>query len=370
MKRRVIAIVALIVAANLILIATDAFIDTEEVAGPAGSSYVTTGEGVAAWYELLDRTGRPVSRSRVPLARLDPSTTVVVLEPLPQRIDETALREMGDFVQAGGRLVVGGVFPEWVREIVGNDLTWTPSPIGLTHSIDPAPETGHVDSVAFSSLGAWDTLPNGATVLTADDDGRVSSASLDMGAGRIILIANTTALMNAYIGTADNAAFAIGITGDDDRPVVFSEFVHDFTDEGGLTALPDSWIWAIALGLLALLTYLVAIGRRLGPPEEPDRVFPPARREYLDALGGSLAKTRQPETATSPIRAEARRLIAERTGLGPNASTDDLIGAARLLNLNDDEISSIISTSHDEEALLRSGEVLADLMGRTTGQPT
>ncbi|MDF1597680.1 MAG: DUF4350 domain-containing protein [Acidimicrobiia bacterium] len=360
-KGRVALIVTIILVINLGVILTDALVDTEQIAGPAASSYVTTGEGVAAWYELLDRTGHPVSRARSPRPDLDSATTVVVIEPFPDRIDSAGLEALTAFVESGGRLIAGGALPDWLREIAGNELTWSPSPAGTARPVDPAPETGYVGSVAVNSIGAWRGLPSGAIPLLADGDGDVTAAALDMGSGRIILLADTTALTNAAIGTADNASFALGIAGEDGRPVVFSEYVHGYTDEEGLTALPDSWLWAMGLGLAALLTYLIAIGRRFGPPEEPDRVFAPARREYLDALAGSLVRTGRPDVATAPIRAAARRLIAARGGLSPDATTDGIIAAARRLELNDDEIASIIRSSHDEAALITSGRVLARL---------
>ena len=240
-------------------------------------------------------------------------------------------------------------------------------PIGTTKPANPAPETTYVDAVAINSIGAWDRLPDGSETLLADAEGRVVAAAFDHGRGRIVLLADVTAVMNSSIATADNAAFSLGIVGEDGRPVVFDEYVHGYADEEGLTAIPDAWLWAFGLGVIALIAYLIAIGSRLGPPEEPDRMLAPARRRYLDAMAGMLEKTGQPEAAAAPIRSEVRRMIAIRGGRSPDDSTDGISEAASRLGLSADEINAVVGTDQDKESLMTSSRLLARLT-RTQGR--
>ena len=367
MRGRVVTIVGVLLAINVAFIVSDLVLNTEQVSGPAASSYVTTGEGTAAWHDLLEQTGHEVSRRRDPAAQLDPGSTLILLEPAPDRFDEAIARTIRAFVEDGGRLVAGGALPDWMSSIVDGDLAWAPVPIGTTKRANPAPETTYVDAVAINSIGAWDRLPDGSETLLADAEGRVVAAAFDHGRGRIVLLADVTPVMNSSIAAADNAAFSLGIVGEGGRPVVFDEYVHGYADEEGLTALPDAWLWAFGLGAIALIAYLIAIGSRLGPPEEPDRMLAPARRRYLDAMAGMLEKTGQPEAAAAPIRSEVRRMIALRGGRSLDDATDGISEAASRLGLSADEINAVVGTDHDKESLMTSSRLLARLT-RTQGR--
>ena len=84
---------------------------------------------------------------------------------------------------------------------------------------------------------------------------------------------------------------------------------------------------------MAAAAWLLARSRRLGPPEDEARALPPPRWAYVDAVAGTLARTRRPHEATEPVRQRARQLIARRTGLPPDAAPDDLYRAALRLGL-------------------------------------
>jgi hypothetical protein len=364
--RTIFGLVVAVIALNLALLIGDALIDTEQVRGPAGSSYVTTNSGTAAWYELLNRTGHEVSRLRAPMDAtiLDPGATMVILEPSSGALDEAQLLVVRQFISSGGRLVAGGAFPEWLNDLLDADAGWRVAGAAQANATGPALEVTHVETIVAEGIGAWSELPPGATPVVVDEDDTPVAAVLSAGRGTIVLLADPSALFNGVLDRADNAAFALGISGEDGRAVIFNEYVHGYQDGAGVAAIPAGWRWGFGLGFVALVIYLVAIGRRLGPPEEPEREFPPSRREYLDAVAGTLARSRQPAAATGPVRNAARRLIGRRAGLPADAETDRLREAARGLDLTEDEIAAVFTTPRDEEELLAAGRALAKLSKR------
>lgn len=212
--------------------------------GPALSSYATTPDGVAAWAELLQRAGHPVTRLRAPLAatNLNPDATLVVLGSSP--LSSAEERRVRAFLSAGGRLVVGG----------------------------PAVRT--VRGLGFSS---------GVDALS--DPSRVENRRLAYG---------------------DNAQHALQLGGSGGRPVVFDESIHGFAQASGLAAFPTRWWVGIAGLALAATAWALARGRRLGGPDPLPAPAPSPRSEYLDAMAATLDRTDHDEVAKL-ARARGRR---------------------------------------------------------------
>ena len=86
--------------------------------------------------------------------------------------------------------------------------------------------------------------------------------------------------------------------------------------------MPARWRWALAGGFLAAVVWMWSRGRRLGPPDDIERTAPPARRAYVDAMAGALARTRQPDVVVAPLQDRARRRLAARAGLPADAGDD------------------------------------------------
>ena len=146
-----------------------------------------------------------------------------------------------------------------------------------------------------------------------------------------MLLADSSPLQNRLLGEADNAALALALSGR--GPLTFVESVHGYGPARGLAALPARFGWALIGLALAALVFMVARGRRLGPPEPERRDLPPPRRAYVDALAATMARGRDREEAVAPVRAEARRRLARRAGLGPQADPDAWRAAARAAGL-------------------------------------
>jgi len=312
------AVLALVVAVNLGLRAVDRA--TRAPGGPVSSSFATAPEGAAAYAELLARFGRPVARlrERPADADLDPRATVVVLDPQGLRSDDgAALRR---FVERGGRLVAGGAPDPWLGRILPDAPGWSPD------AQDRAVATGvpGVRDLRTGGEGVW-TGSSGRVLARAGAAPLLLERRL--GSGRALLLADASPLQNRLLGRADNAALGLALAGG--RPVAFVESAHGYGPASGLDAIPARWWWVFGALCLSALALALARGRRLGPPELPDRELPPARVEFAEALAIQLAKVRPRADAEATARRVVRERLARELRLSPDATDEALRAAAR-----------------------------------------
>jgi hypothetical protein len=183
-----------------------------------------------------------------------------------------------------------------------------------------------------------------------------------VGRGRVLALADASPLQNRLLDRADNAAFALAAAGDG-RPVAFAEAQHGFGQGRGLRALPARWRWALAGGFLAAMVWMWSRGRRLGPPDDIERSDPPARRAYVEAMAGALARTRQPEVVVAPLQDRARRRLAARAGLPPDAGEESMRHAAIQLGLAAGEVDALFRPCRTDDDVVAVGRVLARLTG-------
>jgi hypothetical protein len=334
--------------------------------GSPSSSYSYRADGASAWAELLSRFGRPVERLRGDLqpAPLDPAGTLVVLD--APGLTDAETEAVAGFVRHGGHLVVGGGGVDSLLEAVvdepplftGKDGVRNASPVGT-----PAPEVEGVRRVRAGRLGSWQ-VPGRLQPILAGDGGRVIAVAGDSGSGRVVALADPSPVQNMFLAAEDNAAFALGVVGQG-RRVLFAEGAHGYGESEGLAALPRRWRLVLAgLGLAAAI-WLYARSRRLGPPEDEARPLPPPRWAYVDAVAGTLTRTRRPQEAAEPVRRRARELIAGRAALPPDAGPDDLYQAALRLGVPPDEAAAALGASGptEEVTVLAAGRALARLTG-------
>jgi hypothetical protein len=337
--------------------------------GSPSSSFSHRPDGASAWAELLSRFGRDVGRLRGDLdtSPLDPTVTVVVLD--APGLGEGEAEALGEFVRRGGHLVAGGAgVDEWLGAVVdeppllGDGGVRTASPVGDQR----APEVDGVRTVRAGRSGSWEVAGQLRPILAGEDGGGdVIALAGGSGSGRVVALADPSPVQNGFLAADDNAALALGLVGPPTRLVLFAEGAHGYGDSEGLSALPRRWRLALAgLGLAAGI-WLYARSRRLGPPEEEARALPPPRWAYVDAVAGTLARTRRPGEAAEPVRRQARELIARRAGLPPDAGPDDLYQAAIRLGLPPDEAAAALGTPGptEEASVLAAGRVLARLTG-------
>jgi hypothetical protein len=340
-----------ILALNLLLLAVRATTGGTP-GGPTSSSYATGADGDAALATLLTRAGHRVVRERVTphAAQLGPGDTAVVLDP-PFVLAED-IEALGTFVRDGGRLVASPGASNWLRRAVPNGPVDGAAGVVDAHPLAPLPELSAVRTVEAAGENAW-AAARGTLPVVGDARGSIVVAA-HPGAGRAWLLADATPLQNAYLGRADNAQLALALVGPARRRVVFFETYHGYGRSSGLAAIPGSWQRALLLAAGAALLFMFARARRLGPPEDDARPFAPARREYVDALAATLARSRDRQAALAPVRDELRARIARRSGLRRDATEDALATAAARLGFSTEEVDAMRhETSPDELALGR-----------------
>jgi uncharacterized protein DUF4350 len=349
--RVTVVVILLVVALELALAALDAATRGSQPSGPTSSSLSTAHTGLAGYAELLARYGHPVRHQRGSLAtaHLDPSTTLVLLD--PDQIDREDLENVRRFLIAGGHLIAGGTRPEWMLELAPAVLPgWTPNGSKRVTVVDPT--SGASLHVVTSGVGSW-VEPGGVRSLVF----RPGPES------RVTLLADASPLQDRLLGTADNAAFGLSLAGDDQRPVVFAEGVHGYGSATGLAAIPFRWKVALVGVALAALLAMVAAGRRLGPPEDEQRRLPPPRRVYVDSMAGALARTHHPAEALAPLQRSARDALARRAGFAddPEAAHDParLRRAAADAGWPPDEIEALFAPLDDSDRMVAAGRALA-----------
>jgi Domain of unknown function (DUF4350) len=308
---------------------------TRDPGGRRSSSYATQPAGLAAYAELLARFDHDVERIREPLreAALDVGSTVVVLDPeVITARDTEALRT---FAERGGHVVAGGTPPHrWLDALAAPGAPeWTAHGPRVVRPRSRIPELAGVGRVITLGHGSW---REGGALGTKS---RSLLVVRRVGDGRVALLADASPLQNALLDEADNAVFALRLAGD--RRVVFAENAHGIGREVGLAAIPARWWWTFGGLALAGFAFILARGRRFGPPELASRPLPPPRGDYVDALALQLARSKRPADAAAAVQDEIRRLLrrgmppvdgaAVDQALAPVRTTADLVKAVRVL---------------------------------------
>lgn len=286
-QRVVGSVVAVIVAVNVVLAALGDVVP-KSPSGPASSSFATAPDGLAAYADLLERSGHDVTRlgRRIGPADLPPGATAVIAD--PQELTESEGAALGRFLADGGRLVVAGTNTELLVEV----YTGIPVAVG---SVDeesdvqvwvPSPYTGDASTVVGSGTDRWTGI--GPMLPLAGADGRPTLVTTAVGEGRLLALVDAGPLSNRNLAFGDNATLGLSLAGPG-RPVVFVESAHGYA-EGGLGAVPTGWKWAAAGLVVALLLGLWSAGTRFGPPEPSRRALRPPRSDHVDAVAATMQR--------------------------------------------------------------------------------
>jgi hypothetical protein len=308
---------------------------------------------VGAYAELLGRRGHAIDRLRdTPHATsLDPTHTVVLLDPPSvARRDVAALHA---FVAAGGRLVASSGGTPWLAQLLARP------PTGDTQGVRTADAKGlaGVHVVATAANNAW-THPGRARPIV-ERRGRIVLVVATVGRGKVFLLADPSPLQNRLLGERDNAALGLALAGPSTRNIDFLETYHGYGRSSGLSALPAAWQLLLEGVALAALVYMVARGRRFGPPEPRERDLPPSRFEYVEALAAIVARARRRDEAVGPVRRHARKELLRRAALPDDADDDAVRAAARRLGLPDEDAAALIGPARTDEDVIAVGRALA-----------
>lgn len=364
-RQALLIVLAALVAYALVASFVDGF--TPASGGVPSSSYATSAEGLAAYDQLLQRTGHPVSQLRTApaAARVGPDTTLVVLDPnLLTTADVTRLRS---FLEAGGTLIAGGGAENparWLGALIANPPTWSPSGPRTSYPVVTAPFTAGVARVRSAGDGSF-TSP-GSAVPTIGAAGNSILDVAPVGAGKLLMLADASPLQDAYLARADNAALAVALAGPAGHRVTFAESVHGYGAASGLAALPTRWKWALIGLLLAAAVAVASRFRRLGDPDPVPDLPQPPRRAHVEALALALKRTGQPAAAVAPVRERARELVIARAGLDERAGPQAVLAGAQQLGLDESEARSVaaLEVPDDDHDVIVVGRALAKLVAR------
>lgn len=128
----------------------------------------------------------------------------------------------------------------------------------------------------------------------------------------------------------DNAATAMRLLSGADQvtfidPVPSAGARADGTqDPVAMLPVPVKLALAQLVGALVLLVWWRS--RRLGPPVHEQMPVEIAGSELVEAVGDLLRRRGNPSTAAATVRADTRRVLAERLGLGREPSPEALVG--------------------------------------------
>jgi hypothetical protein len=332
--------------------------DDERAQGPAGSSYGYGTYGASAYAELLQRTGHQVARLRDRPGDLDLDQRLTVVLLYPDVITPDDAAALARFVRRGGRLVVADEMPgSWLGPVVPDPPSWSAAALAVTRVLAPMPETSGVRTVASGVTGRFRSA--GPAVPAVGDTTAALVAVRTVGAGRVVLLADASPLLNGRLDRRDDAALALSVTGGG-RPVAFVESVHGYGRASGWGALPGRFRGALVLLGLAGAALVLARGRRLGPPQPAGRALAPARSEYAEGLAGALLRVRDPAEAIAPVVGEARSLLL----VAPGGGDDELLAAALRAGLREDEAEAIAHGATSRTAALAAARGLARINER------
>jgi hypothetical protein len=363
--RAVIVLVVLVVVVNVVLALVDSSTRGSDETAPRSSSLSTGRDGLAAYAELLRRNAHDTEaqRGKVTSDAIAGADMLVVLDPIGLGQDEE--RAVRRYVEDGGRLLAGGPgATDLLAALFVDPPVWSSAGVRDAEPVGGAREAAGLRSVRTAGEGSWSEP--GATTPVLGNASRVLATVARVGRGRVVALADPSPLQNRLLGTADNAGFGLAAAGDA-RTVAFAEGAHGYGHASGLGAIPGRWQAALVGLTLAALLGVVAAGRRLGPPEDAARPLPPARREYVDALAVTLARTNQPASALAPLQTAARSALARRAGLAPTASEAELRAAASRFGWTADETDALFAPARTAVDVLAAGRALARANGGNGG---
>lgn len=301
------------------------------------SALRATPDGVAALYRAIDRLGPPAAIRVTPVVDSEPLRgTLVMLQP-PRRPSPREVRELLDWVRAGGILMHAprGDSPildslGLVRRTLAEDEDSLPagSPLWsmdhpLTQGLSTArpvryaiaPDTASADDEDEAGEAEADEAPgpppapHQPLLLSAPDSAGhrwTAAATIPLGAGRIVAFADARPLSNRFADEAPLAVLAvraaIAWTNPGDS-VFFDEFSQGLgASRSPARATADFLIGTPAgraslhLGGVVLLAFLCA-GLRFGAPLAPAREARRSALEHVTALAAVYESAQARETA-------------------------------------------------------------------------
>ena len=182
-----------------------------------------------------------------------------------------------------------------------------------------------------------------------------------------MLLASSSPLDNENLSRADNAAFALDLAGPAGAAVIFDEYDHLRSSAGsGIAGLPGHWQAALALGLVAVVVWILSAARRFGPPAPVERELAPARVGHVDAVAALLASGPPGRlvAGAEPLRHAAREQLCRALGARSEASDSELRTSAGPVAIAPDLVNAVLTEPGSQADLLALGKAYVALAQR------
>ena len=276
--------------------------------------------GTKALVDLVQASG---ARATVTARTPGPSTQVALL--LVDTTSEAMTADLEAWVRHGGVLVVADPHSSFVpparsvRTLFGLGAATEPRgqcTIAALAGVDQvAPGDG---SVRFEvPADAQACIDRGAGAFVVDEP---------LGAGHVVSVGGPDAFTNQLLGTDDNAVLAVGLLAP--RPGTELSVLWGMTSGSSGRSLSDLISTGVRFGLwelvAAFVIYALWRGRRLGRPVAEVQPVQIGGSELVGAVGTLLQQSHDPDRAARLLRADLRRQLTERLGLGAGATPDVL----------------------------------------------
>jgi hypothetical protein len=357
-------------------------IEPDNEDAPDRSTFNTGATGTRALYDLLNETGRKVSRWQNEISELadgkNAPETFVVIGTLRREFSDREIEQLLRWVTNGGRLVVIDRDPE--SRLISTTANWfvlSDSSTGKWYGVDPSdpkqmtektPAAKPIIPSVFtkginavqpsrfaSSLkvesmddGAADTPDGTATsknqppplagvdtpaldapVIYLSNGDKYFLADFPYGSGRIAFLTDPYIVANGGITLVDNAQLAINLLAADEGMIAFDEFHHGYgANQSRLVEYFSGTPVVAIFSQLVLIVGAIFISQsrrfaRALPAENKSRL---AKLEYVSAMAELEQRTRAYDLALENIFYDFRRRAARIFGLDTSsASRNELI---------------------------------------------
>ncbi len=307
---------ALVIAASvLVLYGVVLAAASREVAKglPIPSTFSGAPQGLRVLARYLDELGY----RQAALQRFDelPSRGTLVIASdtgFMKQPSEADAERLASWVERGGRLILVGA---GCAELAGRLDPTAGVMRSSAATLEPSFPSAYLDGVSTLVWGPERVEVDGSRWVTlAGDAGGEAIVVGRFGAGEVVWVSSTYPFSNEGIVRDDNARLALTLL-TAREPVSFDEYHHGFVVGGGvLDRVGVNGRLALALLGVALLVWLAARGRRLGPPID-ETIVPLARTgAHVASLAALYQRAGARQEALVQLREALVRALARRYG--------------------------------------------------------
>ncbi len=306
-----VALVVLLAYASVIALSRDFY----GVAAPAGSTYDTSDQGLSVFTRYLAALGYEPKTLR-DFSELPPEGDTLLLAgnaPFAKPPTSAEAARLDGWVKRGGRLLVAGLGPLDLVPDVGVGR----GPVSVKEQtlapLVPTVYSAGITKVRPGHRRLLVSRPQWVTHLK-DLSGQ-ALVSARHGKGEVVWLADTFALSNEGIDTADNARLAVALAVGRGGDLYIDEYHHGFAKGGSVwTRLGAGARAASILAIIAVTLLIFGKARRLGPAI--DEVSTPTARTgaYIESLAELYRKAGARGHTLAALEDGLKRALARRHG--------------------------------------------------------